>query len=256
MPDKLPALKEQKFFWFFFFKKRTASFPPLKWRRLIAPGVAAFITFWLLIGLGVWQLHRLKWKEGILAQIHQAAISAPIPLPAHPSPFEKVTIAGAWIPGKAALYGDEVHDSPGGPVAGGELIMPLARAGGRTVLVDLGWVPQQTPTPLNAPPDPAGYVHAPILPNFLSPPDDPAHGLYYTLDPARIAAGMGIENPAPYILIAMGPLPPPGSAAPQPAQQLPTPPNNHYEYALTWFGFALVLVFEFIFFARKRLLEP
>jgi len=58
------------------------------------------------------------------------------------------------------------------------------------------------------------------------------------------------------MLIAMGPMPPPDSAMPQPAQDLPTPPNNHYQYALTWFGLAGVLVFEFFFFARKRLQQP
>jgi surfeit locus 1 family protein len=229
----------------------------VNWRRLIAPGIAAFVMFWLLIGLGVWQLHRLKWKEGILAVIHQAQISAPIPLPAHPTPFEKVSIAGSWIPAKAALYGDEVHDSPDGPVPGGELIMPLRRPNGQVVLVDLGWVPQQHPVPLAEPPGPTeavGYVHAPIAPGWFTGTDDPRHGLYYTLDPQKIGTGMGLQV-APYILIAMGKLPPPGSMAPQPAQSLPTPPNNHYEYALTWFGFALVLVFEFFFFARKRLLD-
>jgi surfeit locus 1 family protein len=226
-------------------------------RRLAAPGIAAFVTFWLLIALGVWQLHRLTWKQGILAQIHTAEIAAPVPLPAQPSPFEKVSIAGAWVPGKAAMYGDEVHDGPNGPIEGGELIMPLRRPDGEIVLVDLGWVPGQTPAPLpNAPPDPAGYIHAPIEPGWFAGTDKPSAGLYYTLDPARIAAGMGLQNVAPYILIAMGPLPPPGSQAPQPAQHLPTPPNNHYQYALTWFGFALVLVFEFIFFARKRLMDP
>ncbi len=229
------------------------------WRRLAAPGIAAFITFWLLIALGVWQLHRLKWKEGILAEIHLAAISAPIPLPAHPTPFEKVSLAGRWIPGKAALYGDEVHDSPHGPIAGGEIIMPFQQPDGRITLVDLGWVPEQKPAPLPEPAGPAsavGYLHAPIAPGWFAGTDDPADGLYYTLNSQKIAAGMGLANVTPYILIAMGPLPPPGSALPQPAQALPTPPNNHYQYALTWFGFALVLVFEFIFFARKRLLEP
>jgi surfeit locus 1 family protein len=100
-----------------------------------------------------------------------------------------------------------------------------------------------------------GYLHAPIAPNFFSGADQPGAGLYYTLDPARIGAGMGLGTVAPFTLIAMGPLPPPGSALPQPAQHLPTPPNNHYEYALEWFGFAGVLVFEFFFFARKRLME-
>ena len=232
---------------------------PPKWKRLIAPGIAAFITFWLLIALGVWQLHRLKWKEGILAAIHTAEISAPIPLPDHPTPFEKVSIAGAWVPGKAVLYGDEVHDSPTGPIAGGEIIMPFARPNGQIVLVDLGWVPQQIPTPYPEPAGPtqvAGYLHSSITPGWFAAPDSPGQGLYYTFNTAKIAAGMGLKNVNPKILIAMGPLPPPGSPAPQPAQHLPTPPNNHYEYALTWFGFAGVLVFEFFFFARKRLLDP
>jgi len=229
-----------------------------KWKRLIAPGAWTVTAFCALIALGIWQLHRLAWKETILAQIHHAAISPPVPLPANPTPFEKVSISGTWIPGKAVLYGDEVHDSPAGPIPGGELIMPFARHSGQIILVDLGWVPRQIPTPLPEPAGPTqatGYLHAPIARGFLSPADDPEHGLYYTLNPQNIAAGMHLANAAPYILIAMGPMPPPGSPAPQPAQDLPTPPNNHYEYALTWFGFAFVLVFQFIFFARERLTE-
>lgn len=229
----------------------------LPWRRLIAPGIAAFITFWLLIALGVWQLHRLHWKEGIIATIRHAQAAAPIPLPENPSAFEKVLVTGAWVPNKAALYGDEVHDSPNGPVAGGELIMPLRRANGAVVLVDLGWVPQTTPAPLaNLPAQAVGYVHAPIHASWTAGTDDPAQQLYYTLDPAKIGAGLGLKNVAPYTLIVLGPKPPPGSGKPEPAQDLPTPPNKHYEYALTWFGFAGVLVFQFIFFARKRLAEP
>jgi surfeit locus 1 family protein len=226
------------------------------WRRIIAPGIAASLTFCLLILLGAWQLQRLKWKEAILATIHTAEISAPIPLPANPSPYQKVIISGSWVPGKAALYGQEVHDSPNGPINGAELIMPLRQDNGTMWLVDLGWVPQQTPRALYTGPTTAtGYLHAPIKPGVFSGTDDPAAGLYYTLDPARMAAGLGLSNVAPFTLIAMGPLPPPGSPQPQPAQHLPTPPNNHYEYALEWFGFAFVLVFQFFFFARQRLLE-
>jgi surfeit locus 1 family protein len=229
-----------------------------KWKRLIAPGIAAFITFWLFIGLGVWQLHRLKWKEGIIAFIQAAAVAPPIPLPAAPTPFEKVFIDGTWVPGKAAFYGDEVHDGPAGPIEGAELIMPLARADGQVVLVDLGWVPGLRPVALAEPAGVVrvtGYLHGAVAAGWFAGTDDPAQGLYYTLDPGRIGAGMGFSRVAPYVLIAMGPMPPPGSAAPQPAQALPTPPNSHYEYALTWFGFAGVLVFQFFFFARERLME-
>jgi surfeit locus 1 family protein len=239
----------------FFKKERLTSLP---WRRLIAPGITAFITFWLLIALGIWQLHRLAWKEGILASIHQASISAPVPLPAHPTPFEKIFVTGTWLPNQAALYGDQVHDSPAGPIPGGELIQPLRLPNGTILLVDLGWVPEQTPLPIT-PPGPvsvSGYLHDPIAPGWFAGTDDPAKKLFYTLDPQRIAAGLGLPGAAPYTLIAMGPLPPPGSPAPQPAQSLPSPPNNHYQYALSWFGFAFVLVFQFILFARKKLLDP
>ncbi len=223
-------------------------------KRLLAPGLAALALFAVLIGLGCWQLQRLKWKEGIIAELRTAQNAPPVPLPATPSPYQKVQVTGEWLPGKAALYGDEIHDTPTGPIPGGELIMPLQRPSGEVVLVDLGWVPQQTPAPLaNLPPNPVGYIHAPLHAGWFSGKDDPAHGLYYTLDPAKIGAGMGLGSVAPYMLIAMGPLPPPGGVLPQPAQDLPTPPNNHYQYALTWFGLAAVLVFEFIFFARKRL---
>jgi surfeit locus 1 family protein len=230
----------------------------LPWRRIRGPGIAAFIAFWVLLGLGYWQLQRLAWKEGIIAAIHHAAISAPVPLPENPTPFEKVSIQGSWIPGKAALYGDEVHDAPAGPIEGGELIMPFQRPNGEVILVDLGWVPQTSPTPIPEPTGStqvSGYLHAPIPPGWFAGTDSPAQGLYYTLNPDKIGAGLGFGLVAPYTLIAMGPLPPPGSTAPQPAQNLPTPPNNHYEYALTWFGFAGLLIFQFFFFARERLLD-
>ncbi len=227
-----------------------------KWRRIRGVTIATFLCFWTLIALGVWQLHRLTWKEGILADLHTAALAPPVALPANPTPFEKVFATGTWLPGKAALYGDEVHDTPAGPVEGGEIIVPLRRADNSVLLVDLGWIAGRTPTiPTNLPATPTGYLHAPIAPGWFAGADDPAHGLFYTLDPARIAAGLGLGPVLPEILICLGPLPPPGSAAPQPAQALPTPPNNHYQYALEWFGFALVLLFEYAFFVRKRLLE-
>jgi surfeit locus 1 family protein len=76
------------------------------------------------------------------------------------------------------------------------------------------------------------------------------------LNPQKMAAFMGVGDVAPFALIEMGPMPPPGSPLPQPAQGLPRPPNNHYEYALTWFGFAIVLVIEFLIYAQRRMREP
>lgn len=229
------------------------------YRRLKNSAISAFILFWVLISLGVWQLYRLKWKEGILAQIHTAEISAPIALPAQPNRFEKVAVTGTWIPGKAALYSDEVHDTPTGPIEGAELLIPFQPQTGPVIMVDLGWVHQTHPVSPNLPSGEqtiTGYIHNTESPGWFAGADKPAEGLYYTFNPVKIAGAMGITNVTPFAIIAMGPMPPPGSPLPQPAQHLPQPPNNHYEYALTWFGFALVVLFEYYFFARKKLREP
>jgi surfeit locus 1 family protein len=40
---------------------------------------------------------------------------------------------------------------------------------------------------------------------------------------------------------------------PDPVQHLPRPPDNHLQYAITWFGFAVTLVIIFLLYARKAL---
>ena len=46
-------------------------------RGLIAPAVATVVCSVLLIGLGVWQLHRLAWKEALIAAVETRARAAP-----------------------------------------------------------------------------------------------------------------------------------------------------------------------------------
>ncbi len=72
--------------------------------------------------------------------------------------------------------------------------------------------------------------------NFFTPADDPAKGLYFTRDPLAIAAHSGLAHAAPFVVdqdktaIVGG----------WPAGSLNgvNIPNNHFEYALTWFGIA------------------
>ena len=76
-------------------------------------------------------------------------------------------------------------------------------------------------------------------PQFLHAADDPAHGLYFTRDPAAIAAHFGLTRAAPFVIdqdkIAI-----PGGW-PEGGATVGNIPNNHMEYALTWFGGAIGL---------------
>ena len=209
----------------------------------------------VLLGLGTWQIHRLAWKEAILARIAAAQAAAAVKLPADPGPFEKVSVTGRFLPGATALYGVEVRDLPTGATMGGQLLMPFD-ADGRVILVDRGWVPSTaaiTAPTVAAPPGPVtlvGFARPAERPGVLSPTDDTVGRLFFTLNPKRIGAALGLGPVAPFTFVVLGP--PPTGAGPIPAEQFPHPPNNHFYYALTWYGLAGALVVMFGAWVHER----
>ncbi len=225
-------------------------------RRLVVPALSTLAMLAVLLGLGTWQVQRLAWKRGLIAEIAAAEQAPAVPLPPRPGPFEKVAVRGRLRPDLAGLYGAQVHEAPAGPVLGGQLVVPLERAGAPPLLVDLGWVPAPDGhLPKLALPSGEteidGYVRPPDRPGWFSARDNPQARLFYTLDPPAIGAALGLPQVAPFTLVALGQAPPQGW--PEPAQHLPRPPNNHLQYALTWYGLACVLVIEFGLYARKVL---
>ncbi len=207
----------------------------------------------VLLALGSWQLRRLAWKEGILAQIARAEAAPAVPLPADPGPYTKVSLTGRLRPDLAAYYGAEVEDTPAGPEMGAQLIVPLERNSAAPVLVDRGWVPLSIPAPVEWPRGPVtidGYIQTPQQPGLFTPDPDLQHRQFFALDPARIGGALRVHL-APFTLIAMGPAVP--DRYPVPAQHLPRPPNNHLQYALTWYGLAGALVLVFATWSRKAL---
>jgi len=210
----------------------------------------------VLLGLGTWQVHRLAWKEALLAQVAAAQGAAPVKLPADPGPFEKVSVTGRFLPGPAALYGVEVRDLAGGSTMGGQLLVPFD-ADGRVILVDRGWVPSTaaiTAPTVAAPPGQVtlvGFVRPAEHPRMLSPSDDTVGRLFFTLDPERIAAVLGLPRVAPFTFVVLGPKP--AGPGPIPTDEFPHPPNNHLYYALTWFGLAGALIVMFAAWAHERL---
>ncbi len=221
-----------------------------KSRQLLVPGLTTLLMLAVLIGLGVWQLQRRAWKLGVLAQIDQAESAPAIPLPADPPPYAKVRVGGTLRPDLQVRYGSTVRELLSGSVIGSEVIEPLERPGQDPLLVDLGWVPTgQTVAPTGT--EVEGYIRPPSQPGLFSAKDDPAEHRFFTLDPAPIAAALGLPHVAPFTLVAMGPVAP--GVYPQPAGILPRPPNDHLNYALTWFGLALALVVVFAAYARKVL---
>jgi len=224
-----------------------------RWRRLLVPTLTTLPLFALAVGLGLWQVHRLAWKQGLLAQIDLAERSAGVPLPAHPHPFEKVFLQAEPIPGAVGRYAADVRDTPQGELLGAQILFAVRPAqGGRPLLVMAGWAPDTSGTAIPPPHGTLqGYVRPGARPGFFSANDDMAGRRFFTLDPAVIGPALGVSALRPYVLVLLGRDTP--GEYPQPATALPRPPNDHLQYAITWFSLGAVLLVIFGVYVRRTL---
>ena len=228
-------------------------------RRLLWPSLMTVAMMLVLLGLGSWQVKRLFWKQALLAQIELAESADPVPLSKieAPSPFMKISVTGEFQPGETALYGAEVRDIASGPAMGAQLIEPLRQTNGDLILVDRGWVPLSRPGPLDEPSGIvtiSGYVRFGDTPGWFSAEDDAAARRFFTLDPKAIGNAIGQPDIRPFVLVALASGTVSGLIVtdwPDPAHHLPRPPNNHFSYAVTWYGLAVALLAIFIVWARK-----
>src|SRR5207302_6681355 len=114
------------------------------------------------------------------------------------------------------------------------------------VVVNRGFVPEQSRDPkTRAAGEVAGLVDIdavmrwPEKPSWFTPAGDVAHNLFFARDHLAIAAAKGWRNVAPFYLDQETPTPPGG--VPRPGKLVVNLPNNHLQYAITWFGLALML---------------
>ena len=225
-------------------------------RGLVGPALGSLFLFIVLIGLGVWQVHRLHWKDHLLAALDQAESQPALPLTSHPRPFEKVKVSGHWS-SAIAHYGVEVRDTPQGPRMGSQLVVPLLRPNAPAVLSVLGWQADGVSYPL--PPGEVqltGYVRPPEHRRWFSAGDNPVTARFFTLDPYEISKTLAVDaEPFTLVVLQDEDLKNQGlSFEPVAATRLPRPLNNHLSYALTWFGLAATQLVVFGIWVRRYLL--
>ncbi len=224
---------------------------------LLWPTLATLLGCAVLVGLGAWQLHRLAWKDALVATIAARTTAPPVPLPpasAWPSldpadyAYRHVVLTGTFEHDKEARVFRPLAD-PKGPYSGlGDLILtPFRLTSGGVVIVNRGFVPEDR---IDAATRAAGQIggavtitglmREPESRNLFTPADQPADRLWFTRDPASIAAALRVSGVAPFTLDEDASQLPGG--LPQGGETVLSVPNNHLSYALTWFGLALGLV--------------
>jgi surfeit locus 1 family protein len=226
--------------------------PPAQRGFPVGLTVVTIIAVALLIGLGVWQLKRLAWKESLLAHIAalrtaQAAAAGPVlDALAHGRDVD-FTRVRLTCPGLATAPFLELYGLNDGQIVS-RLVSacPVDSAAYRTVLVDRGFIPDTVKA--RPPVDPAaqtpvelvGVLRRPDARTFVTPANSPQTNRWYSRDATAMAEALGAGAPAPVFLFAETASNPDFKAL-TPAPVPTDIPNRHLEYAWTWFGLAAAL---------------
>ena len=236
------------------------------WTGLFIPAVLAFVV---LIGLGTWQLQRKTWKEGLIAALDAQLAATPIALPPPAAwseldqqrdGYRHVTVSVEFDNANEALvFAAPSAFRPDVTSPGYWVFTPARLADGGIVIVNRGFVPEGRQHPISRP---EGQLSGPLLivgvmrwpegRHWFTPNDEPAHNLWFSRDPQAIAAAKGLGSKdvgpvAPFYIEQESPAPPGG--LPQPGKLVVKLPDNHLQYALTWYGLAVVLVVIFAVWA-------
>ena len=192
----------------------------------ILPTIVVVVAVALMIGLGVWQLQRAKWKEGLLARYAAAEQLPPISFPTMPmhndqlSLFRHATGVCLKINGQRAVAGENRAGEPGYV----QIVDCATGAEGPGMSVEVGWS-RDPNARVNWK---GGPVSGIIVPDRRSRMRLVAASAPPGLEPSRVPDSSTVS---------------------------PVTPAGHKGYAATWFALAAVALVIYALAMRKRLME-
>ena len=218
--------------------------------RVLAIALPALI---ILIGLGTWQAQRLGWKQDLIATMEAQLAAPPVALPVggialDDWTFRPVQLTGAYLQGIDFEFPARTLDGK----VGTDVLTPFVREEGEVVLVHRGWVPDGQ----SADPAPTGeqaieaIVREPWHKTLFRPDNDPAGNQWFWMEFPAMQANLTEGTLVPYY-VALVPPAEAGDALPIARPVYLDLPNNHLEYALTWYALAAILaVITFLYLRR------
>jgi surfeit locus 1 family protein len=236
----------------------------------LPPALAAFAV---LIALGTWQIERKAWKEALIAALTERLSAPPQPLPTAKDWAKLDRASDEYRRVKFIATFDNAHEAlvfaagtalrPDVTSPGDWVFTPARLSDGSIVVINRGFVPDARRDPQSRPQgqiaetiEMTGALRWPDDRHWFTPADDPAHNLWFTRDPLGIATAKGLDPKAvaPFYVEQEAPTPPAG--LPQPGKLVVALPDNHLQYAVTWYGLAAVLAAVFGVWAARSGRQP
>ncbi len=234
---------------------------------MLEPTIFAVVGVAFLVGLGVWQLDRKTWKENLIAAVSARTTRAPGDLPPRASwpqlmqqtnEYRRVAFPAEFLEGQEALVytaGSPFRPDVKGP--GYWVFAPAQLPGGSIVVVNRGFVPADAKDPaaraggnVRGIVEVVGFMRWPEARGLFTPADDPKTNVWYLRDPKAMAAEKKWATAAPFYIDQEAPVPPGG--LPLPGKLSVELPDNHLQYAITWFGLALALAGVYVVWLAGR----
>jgi len=191
----------------------------------------------VLLGLGVWQMQRLAWKQQILDTIEARVHAEPMPLPANPDPgrdkYTPVRLTGQIAPGELHVLTSTRNLGPGYRV-----IAPYETEDGRRILIDRGYIRTGAKDSPRASGQATlvGNLHWPDETDGYTPTADRVANIWYARDVTEMALALDTLP----IMVVMNTAPVNGSAIIPLPVDTASISNDHLQYAITWFSLACI----------------
>lgn len=212
--------------------------------------------FAVLVSLGTWQIQRLTWKQGIIEQIQERIVEAPVALPATLDPIEdkylSVSVEGFMKPEVLRVL---VSQKTVG--AGYRIISPFM-VDGRTILVDRGFIsvndPLPKPSQLQVQTVVTGNLHWPQETDGYTPAPDIEKNIWFARDVPLMAATLSTD---PIMIVLRDTTAANDGVTPLPVDTSRIP-NDHLQYAITWFLLAFIwtaMTAYFLLWSRRSKTE-
>ena len=139
-------------------------------------------------------------------------------------------------------------------------MVPFALDDGRVILINRGWIPEKfgplprRPARLAPPRDSVtvnGLVHVVRPKGRFVPDNEPGRDMWFTITPSEIGAAKGLDAVATYYIDRLRPTPR-DRQLPIGASTEVSVRNDHLQYAITWFSFAISLAVIYVLYHRRR----
>ena len=229
-----------------------------RFRPTLGPTLFTIPSLIILLALGTWQVHRLEWKLALIAERSERIGGPAIAAPPADSDIKEIEYRHVKLTGHF-LHDQEMYlaaRSLNGNV-GYHVVTPFAGDDGVVTLIDRGWIPLDRKDPKSRADGQVtgdiavdGLIRGTKHPGWFVPDNRPDENFWFFVDVPAMAAHAGLANVRPYFIEA-GPAPNPGGS-PIGGQTRTDLPNDHLQYAITWYSFAIALMVIYLIYHRVK----